>query len=171
MNKFNPQKILVAVDFSTFSREALRAGLDMGKLRDAEVTALHIAKNKGNDPLYTVYGEGMHPAVPASKNREDERVALENRLELMIREVAGTKKVESYVFHGNPKNEILAFARSGGFDLIVMGTHGREGLSRIFLGSVAEHVIRHAPCPVYVVREKAAKERAASMTMKEASLN
>jgi nucleotide-binding universal stress UspA family protein len=52
--KFNPHKILVAVDFSTFSREALRAGLDLGTLRDPEITALHVAKDKGNNPLYIV---------------------------------------------------------------------------------------------------------------------
>lgn len=171
MKKFNPRKILVAVDFSTFSREALRAGLDFAKLKGAKVTALHVAKDKGNEALYTVYGEGMIPAVPASKNREDGRVALENRLDLMIRDVSAGEKIESLVFYGNPKNEILALARSGGFDLIVMGTHGREGLSRVFLGSVAEHVIRHAPCPVYVIREKAEKERTGSMTMEEAVLH
>ncbi|MBT4429489.1 MAG: universal stress protein, partial [Nitrospinaceae bacterium] len=119
MKKFNPQKILVAVDFSTFSREALQAGLEFGNLRDAEVTALHVVKNKSNDHLYTVYGEGLIPAVSASKIREDEHIALANRLELMSREVSEGKKVETLVFHGNPQNEIVQFARSGSFDLIV----------------------------------------------------
>ena len=171
MKKFNPQKILVAVDFSTLSREALRAGLNFGKLRGAEVTALHVARGKGHKTLFTAEGEGLVPDITASKNLEDACIALENRLELMIRAVSAGEKAASVVLHGNPKKEILGFARSGGFDLIVMGTHGREGLSRVFLGSVAEHVLRHAPCPVFVVRDKAAKERAAWMTMEKALLN
>jgi nucleotide-binding universal stress UspA family protein len=89
----------------------------------------------------------------------------------MIRGVSAGEKVKSVVIHSSPKNEILNFARSSGFDLILMGTHGREGLSQIFLGSVAEHVIRHTQCPVYVISDKAEKAQAAPVTMEEAVLN
>jgi nucleotide-binding universal stress UspA family protein len=54
---------------------------------------------------------------------------------------------------------ILDAARSGGANLIVMGTHGRTGVSRLFLGSIAEHVLRHAGCPVVTVRARAATEK------------
>ncbi len=53
---------------------------------------------------------------------------------------------------GDPATEIIRFVQRGAFDLVVMGTHGRTGLRRLVIGSVAEKVIRHAPCSVLVVR-------------------
>jgi nucleotide-binding universal stress UspA family protein len=64
--------------------------------------------------------------------------------------------VETAVFVGRPAHGIVEHARAGAFDLIVMGTHGRTGLSHIFMGSVAERVVRTAPCAVLTVRERAA---------------
>lgn len=64
--------------------------------------------------------------------------------------------VASRAIQGDPALEICEVARQAGHDLIVMGTHGRTGLTRLFLGSVAERVIREAPCPVLVVRPKSA---------------
>jgi len=67
-------------------------------------------------------------------------------------EAAGALQVETQLLHGFAAGEILSFAEQGGFDLIVMGSHGRRGLIHAFLGSVAERVLRRAPCPVLTVR-------------------
>jgi nucleotide-binding universal stress UspA family protein len=63
--------------------------------------------------------------------------------------------VETTVITGRPPQSIVDYAATEGFDLIVMGTHGRTGLSHAFLGSVAERVVRKAPCPVLTVRDAA----------------
>ena len=62
-------------------------------------------------------------------------------------------RVETHVLTGQPAHTIVEHARTGGFDLIVMGTHGRTGFSHLFVGSVAERVVRRAPCPVLTVRD------------------
>jgi nucleotide-binding universal stress UspA family protein len=61
-------------------------------------------------------------------------------------------RVRYLLVEGNPAAEILSAAREGNCDLIVMGTHGRTGLNRLLMGSVAEEVVRKAPCPVLTVR-------------------
>jgi len=69
---------------------------------------------------------------------------------------------DTAVVRGRPAPAILEYATSGGFDLIVMGTHGRTGLSHAVLGSVAERVVRRAPCPVLTVHASEAADRAAA---------
>lgn len=64
----------------------------------------------------------------------------------------GLKDVERTVIKGIPHEEIVEFARENGVDLIVMGTHGRRGLDRVFFGDTASRVVRKAPCPVLTVR-------------------
>ena len=68
--------------------------------------------------------------------------------------------VQTSVFVGRPAHTIVERARAGGFDLIVMGTHGRAGLTHMLMGSVAERVVRSAPCAVLTVRENGAAETA-----------
>lgn len=63
-----------------------------------------------------------------------------------------------HLLHGDPATQIVQFAEDEGVDLIVMGTHGRTGLKHLLMGSVAEHVLRHARCPVLVVRLRPAQE-------------
>ena len=65
---------------------------------------------------------------------------------------AGAPHVETLLLRGDAIREIVSLAKDQAFDLIVMGTHGRRGLNHAFLGSVAEHVLRTAPCPVMTVR-------------------
>jgi nucleotide-binding universal stress UspA family protein len=62
------------------------------------------------------------------------------------------KRVRARMDHGDTVGTILQAATSGAYDLVVMGTHGRTGLSAILMGSVAEKVVREAPCPVMTVR-------------------
>lgn len=69
-------------------------------------------------------------------------------------EVRGAVATDTTVRVGSPAREIVEAARSLLADLIVISTHGRTGLKHVFLGSVAEHVVQRAPCPVFVVRER-----------------
>jgi nucleotide-binding universal stress UspA family protein len=77
------------------------------------------------------------------------------------------RKIKPVVLFGEPTREILRLAELDGFDLIVMGTHGRMGLNRFLLGSVAEQVIRRAPCPVFVIREKVVAQRLEEIAKEE----
>ena len=82
-------------------------------------------------------------------------MSLEKKLaELVTEEVHGQVLADSLVRSGSPAIEIIAAAKELDADVIVISTHGYTGLTHVFLGSVAEHVVRRAPCPVLVVREK-----------------
>ena len=70
----------------------------------------------------------------------------------MATEARAEENINREIVWGNPTNEILRYAEKGDYDLIVMATHGRTGINRLLLGSVAEQVIRHSVCPVFVVR-------------------
>lgn len=78
---------------------------------------------------------------------------LAEQLRTLVTEVADDDgRVAGRVVAGSARSTILRELREHRYDLVVMGTHGRTGLSRLFLGSVAEHVVRAAPCPVLIVR-------------------
>lgn len=85
----------------------------------------------------------------------ESRPAWPQPLETYLRELAAREKAELSLARGNVAEEILNQAESVQADLIVMGTHGRRGLERLLLGSVADKVMRHAPCPVMLVRSPA----------------
>ncbi len=80
-------------------------------------------------------------------------------------------KVSINLMWGSPVRDIIQIAESGRFDLIVMATHGRMMLSRFFLGSVTENVIRRAPCPVLAIRAKVAETILASAGLEQAAMN
>lgn len=79
--------------------------------------------------------------------------AAQRQLDAAVAAVSTTSKIETLIAEGRPSTEIVAHADKHDVDLIVMGTHGRSGLGRAFLGSVADNVIRQAECPVMVVRK------------------
>jgi nucleotide-binding universal stress UspA family protein len=140
------RKILVPVDFSPHSDEALRVARELAKVFDASLTLINVF----SPPIYPmpegafmVMPNAYADAVAASTKQLDEIAA-------GVR-AAGTA-VETKVREGIPFREIVAYARTAGSDLIVMGTHGRSGLKHALLGSVAEKVVRKAPCAVLTVR-------------------
>jgi nucleotide-binding universal stress UspA family protein len=180
MKIYDPKKILVPVDFSRLSKEALRVGLEIGELRNIDVTPLHVAKEPEEHIPHRVYGEEMvpilgegvvGPQIPFSKTLDGIRMDLEQRLNFILKDLSANPKIKPLVFFGEPIKEILHLAESEGFDLIVMGTHGREGLNRFLLGSVAEQVIRRAPCPVFVIREKVVAQRLEEIAKEEVATN
>lgn len=146
------QRILVAVDFSPESDAAISTAFSFARAFDAVLTLLHVHE------LPTV----MTGIVPGADSVIDAKLlhaaaqaqlaSLRGRLQARDpRIVGGGVTIEIDVEGGVPADVILARARDGAFDLIVMGTHGRTGLRRLLVGSVAEAVLRAAPCPVVTV--------------------
>jgi nucleotide-binding universal stress UspA family protein len=133
--------ILCPTDFSEYSRDALPLAAALARDYHARLTILHVL------PLSIIaYGEGLY--LPES---DDVRAEARERLDALLIPDADLL-TERRLAEGHPADVILHFAREIPADLVVMGTHGRTGLNRVLMGSVAEQVVRHAPCPVLTVR-------------------
>ncbi|NNN05758.1 MAG: universal stress protein [Elusimicrobia bacterium] len=138
MLRFPPRRILVAVDFSDASARALRAAKLLARRCHASLEAVYCEA-----PLTAelfAYG-------PYAEDRENLRRTVRN-LRLRV-----TGDLPLHAGYGEPATLIARVARRRGADLVVVGTHGRRGLLRALLGSVAESVIRESPAPVLVVRK------------------
>jgi len=144
----NYRKILCAVDFSDASRAALREAAELSAKFGAELTLVHVAQG------LTLMGLSEQVA---DERFLPSRQALERQLLTEWKDEAwrrSERPVHTLWREGAPWDQIVAQAREGNYDLIVLGSHGRTGLKHALVGSVAERVVRHAPCPVFVVREK-----------------
>ncbi len=138
-------KILCAVDFSESSRDALEHAAELARRFEAELTLIHVRE------VQRVVGTEI---VPTEKLLEEEARELGHKLEewkTAAEEIAG-RPVRTLLESGAAAPEIVRAAAREAFDLVVTGTKARKGLSRILLGSVAERVVREAPCPVLVAR-------------------
>jgi nucleotide-binding universal stress UspA family protein len=133
--------ILHPTDFSEPAGEAFRLACSLARDHGARLIVLHVATMPAAG-----YAEGLY--VPPPEGYLDE---LREQLSGLQ---AGDPKVmlEHRLVEGAPVSEILRVASEPGCDMIVMGTHGRTGLGRLLMGSVAEQVVRRAPCPVVTVR-------------------
>jgi nucleotide-binding universal stress UspA family protein len=132
--------VLHPTDFSDRSANALPLACALAHDYGARLVVLHVAQ-----PTPLVYGEGFVVPDP------DEVVRVEReRLQDLLVPVSGIP-VERRFVEGDPANRILDVARKIRADLIVLGTHGRTGLKRLLMGSVAEQVVRKALCPVLTV--------------------
>lgn len=138
-------RILVPVDDSDHSREALAYATD--QFPDAEFVALHVLEG-GRGDLGTF--SGMTGEVPDEERRREAATAVLESAEKLAadRGVA----LETDRGRGRPDRLIVRYAEDEGVDLIVMGSHGRDGVARVLLGSVAEKVVRRSPTPVLVYR-------------------
>ena len=145
MKKFEPKKILVPVDFSDFSQDALKAAAEIAELRHANLTVMHVMVEPQASIPYEVY-------IDWPKVKNDMKVDAEKLLGEITDKAGINGMTERVLVWGEPVTVITEAAQNENFDLIVMATHGRTGLTRLFLGSVAEKVIRHSPCPVLVMR-------------------
>ena len=150
------RKILVPTDFSHHAQEAIRWAVDLAQRYDAtSLTLVHV-----NQPIPWPTGpEGMLFMSDDLLTRL--RAELAATLEKARGDVAVSGgPVETALLDGVAATEIVELARRGGFDLVVMGTHGRTGIKHALLGSVAEKVVRRAPCPVLTVRLPGQKSEA-----------
>ena len=151
MSRFlETRRILVPIDFSESGRVILDYAVDVARDRGAEVVLLHVV-GIPPVPFDPAYGVAADP-----KMLQELRAAAEKGLAELAASVrpAANVKVSTRVLSGAPSREIVREAREGSYDLVVVGTHGRTGLRHVFLGSVAENVVRLAPCPVLTVRLK-----------------
>jgi nucleotide-binding universal stress UspA family protein len=145
---FKLRKILVPVDFSEFSAKALDYALAFADQFSARVVLLHVVEP-------AVYPESYLVVPPAFDEMNGNLVkAAEERLaRLTLDRIGNRVSAESLVRLGRAYAEIVDTAKRLDVDLIIMGTHGYTGLKHVLLGSTAERVVRHAPCPVLTVRE------------------
>lgn len=141
--------ILVPVDFGAISEHALDLALTIGARFDALVTLLHVSWMPPY--YYSAYAEGL--AFPIEEMDTKAKKLLEETLAKVKERYA---RVDSKMIPGEPWEKILEAAKESNADLIVMGTHGRHGVTRVFLGSVAEKVVRHSTIPVLTAAGPAA---------------
>jgi nucleotide-binding universal stress UspA family protein len=143
------REILCPVDFSDESREALHFGVELARLFGARLTLFNVYQMPG----YAL-PEGVVLAGPEVLNELVDSIESDLRAWSDEARGLGAGEVAWETALGTPANEIERFARDHAIDLIVIGTHGRTGLRHVLLGSVAEKVVRHAPCPVLTVRPR-----------------
>lgn len=142
------QKILCPIDFSAGSDHALRVAVRLATRWNAELVIAH-AWYAGEYAL----GDYTFPSAAVDRMIEDDQRGL--AAAVRNAKTLGATRVTTNLMTGNPWQAIVEALRGDrAFDLVVMGTRGRTGLSRVLLGSVAEKVIRHAPCPVLATREQ-----------------
>jgi nucleotide-binding universal stress UspA family protein len=149
------KKILAPTDLSELSRAGVRYALSKAKDLGAEVLIYHVVSG---DEMRKLGDTLKHHTLPADGFSN----ILENYLhtyEVSLAQFVGQNfsdllplvRVNEKVELGSPEKNIVERAKSEGVDLIIMATQGRSGLSRMFLGSVTEQVIRNAPCPVLAI--------------------
>jgi nucleotide-binding universal stress UspA family protein len=145
-------KVVVGVDYSEPSTKAMRAALDIALHRDSQIFAIAVA-------------EGWAPGRPAEVStemketfRDEAQQTLEKWIAAQVDELEKTgvklnrKRIAAAIDFGKPAEGILALAEDVSADLIVVGTHGRKGLERLVVGSVATEVLRGAHSAVLVAR-------------------
>jgi nucleotide-binding universal stress UspA family protein len=139
------QKILCPIDFSPGSQQAMRVATRVANEAGAELVLLHC----WYVPPLAMAGDFMLPSNVLEEMQADAQRGLDGA----VKEVTalGATRVSSQLRTGLPWTTIVSVLEDSTIDLVVIGTHGRTGLSRILLGSVAEKVVRHAPCSVLAV--------------------
>ena len=140
------RRILVAVDGEPISAHAADVGVELARLAGSELAFIHAI-----DPeLVNAADTGIQPEMFAASAKEDARRLIES----FRGRLPQPSNALEFTPVGPPLAEIVNAAKDWPADLIVIGSHGRGGLARALLGSVAEGVMRHAPCPVLVVRAR-----------------
>ncbi len=144
----NLGRILVPTDFSDCSQEAANYACELASRFGAEIHILHVLE----PPTRAM----PSPGAPLPEQLlADVREQAEKQLDLWLSNFSSQpEKVTQSVRRGTPFVEIVRCAKENDTDLIVIATHGYSGLSHALMGSVAEKVVRKAPCPVLAVREK-----------------
>jgi nucleotide-binding universal stress UspA family protein len=140
------KKVLVAVENSPIAAHAVDVGIELARSLKAEIALIHVTE----PPIAYAVDAGISTnELMAQAKREDQKLLTGVRERLSL-----PASVQDFLPAGDPATEILKAATEWPADIIVLGSHGRTGVSRVLLGSVAEAVTRHAPCPVLVVRAR-----------------
>ena len=144
------RRILHATDFSRASRAAFNRAVEMAKANRGELLLLHVMS-----PVVVLVGEGYVSADVYDKIEASARAASQRHLKALLAKAkkAGAR-AKTLLLEGIPHERIAQAAKAKRADVVVIGTHGRTGLAKFFLGSVAGRVLSIAPCPVLTVRGK-----------------
>lgn len=153
------QKILIAVDDSKYAENAAAFGFDIARTHNAEVGLVSIVEPIVYQPSGMTDSITGIPVIEGPNINETDILKVqsesaENIVEQTIKKFAGNTRVTRFTEFGATADSILKCSREFNADLIVVGTHNRTGLDRLFMGSVAEHVVRHSHIPVLVVPMK-----------------
>jgi len=145
------RSILVPTDFSEGSRTALDYAMFMARQVGARLELLHVWEAPYyllQDAMLSLPGQAPQPLGRYARD------LAQREMEKLVAEVRSTTdlRVQGGVESGSPAKTIVELAGDGEHDMIIMGTHGRSGLRHLFTGSVAEKVVRSAPCPVLTIR-------------------
>ena len=141
------QHFLVPLDFSEYANQALDYAIKLANKLGARLTLLHVVQS------LPMGGVDMGVTLPYTYIQDLEAEIMESLNNYLERVTAAGLEGEVAMVHGVPFHEIIEMAKAQHVDLIVMGTHGRTGFQHVLLGSVAEKVVRLAPCPVLVARQ------------------
>ena len=147
MDAIKLKRIVCAIDFSASSDHAQGYAVGLAEVFGAELRLVHVVEL----PFLPTYSLAGVPnlALPVEQVEEGARKHMEQAVEACRAHHADT---EGAVRTGSPFVEVINYAREIEADLIVVGTHGRTGLSHMLIGSVAEKIVRKAPCPVLSVK-------------------
>jgi len=146
-------RLMVGIDFSETSVIALEHGKQMAREAGANLEVLHVFQPPPIPPIATALPDGgtAPTTIVEAYDASDALHASEHALDELLRAHDMEGLAVPMVRAGDPALTIAETALDEKRDLVIVGTHGRSGLSRVFLGSVAEKVIRHSPCPVLVI--------------------
>ena len=156
-----PTKILLAIDGSESATHATHAAVELSKKTDSELHVLYVGKDPYSAAFYpseATNPEGVERVDPAlieelgQQFEQEARQVLDAEVE-KVRAVGGTV-AEVYLRMGSPAAEVVDLAEELGVGLVVVGSRGLGGIRRALIGSVSDSVVRHAHCPVLVVRKE-----------------
>jgi nucleotide-binding universal stress UspA family protein len=143
------QKILVPVDYSANSRVSLELAVTLARTFSATLEIVHV----WDRPTYLT--EALMVDHGAGQRRLTDLIVenAEHDMQTFLNEVSLPADIpyHQHLLSGDPASELLHEVERGGYDLVVVGTHGRSGVSRLLLGSIAEKLVRHATVPVLTV--------------------
>jgi len=149
-------RILAPTDFSRYSGFAMEWAAYLAQCMKADLLLLHVLTEEEGNIVEEVIGEGAVVQIPRGIRQnvvEERQKRLIDQYEMVVsREIKASLKVEQMIRIGVPFLEIVRAAKEKDVDLIVLGTHGRTGLSHALIGSVAEKVVHHAHCPVLSIK-------------------
>jgi nucleotide-binding universal stress UspA family protein len=145
------RRILYASDFSPASRPAFHRAIGLARANRATLTVAHVYS-----AIVPLMGDGIATPQVYERWMADVRADAQRRLDRLVAQAKKSDgvRVKGLLLEGVPHDRILRAARSTRADLIVLGTHGRTGIGRVLLGSVAARIVALARCPVLTVRAK-----------------
>jgi nucleotide-binding universal stress UspA family protein len=145
------KKIMVAIDGSELVKQAVKSAVEIAKLSEAKLYAVHVIALVSHSILQSLDEEWKKTMKKQFTIKSEKATAYVENVGK-----AANIEVKSVIIEGSPANEIIDFAEKNDIDLIVMGTHEKTELQRFLIGSVTENVIRHSRKPVLIVKGESA---------------